>query len=170
MESKIPSEVRKLLIQKLKEYRFMNDELILIEEQLDSTPTDKNYYIKSKNKISRKTESLAIRLAENKKYQEIKTWKHCIDDLRIDYLNNHLYSKKNKVGRPKLYDNPELKLKYLDKRYVECTGKKINNEIVFAQLQLEGFDYSIIVFKRMVDSFLYDLYKEAKLRNLIKFE
>lgn len=68
MESKIPSEVRKILIQKLKEYRFMNDELILIEEQLDSTPADENYYIKSKNKISRKTESLAIRLVENKKY------------------------------------------------------------------------------------------------------
>ena len=42
--------------------------------------------------------------------------------------------------------------------------------MVFAQLQLEGFNYSIIVFKRMVDSLLYDLYKEAKLRNLIKFE
>ena len=170
MESKIPSEIRKILIQKLKDYKWMGQELIDIEEELDSSPPDYNSNIKSKNKISRKTENLAIKLAEDEKYQEIKAWKNCIDDLRIDYLNNHLYQKKNKVGRPKLYDNPELKLKYLNKRYVEFTNKKINNEIVFAQLQLEGFNYSIIVFKRMVDSLLYDLYKEAKLRNLIKFE
>lgn len=170
MESKIPSKIRSLLIQKLKEYRWMGQELIDIEEKFDSAPADYNSNIKSKYKISRRTENLAIKLAEDEKYQEIKAWKNCIDDLRIDYLNNHLYQKKNKVGRPKLYDNPELKLKYLNKRYVEFTNKKINNEIVFAQLQLEGFDYSIIVFKRMVDSLLYDLYKEAKLRNLIKFE
>ena len=166
---KIPSEIRKLLIKKLKDYKLMGQELIDIEERLDSSPSDYNSSIKSKNKISRRTENLAIKLAEDEKYQNIKAWKNCIDDLRIDYFNNHLYSKKLKAGRPKLYDNPELKLKYLNKRYVEGT-KKINNEMVFAQLQLEGFNYSIIVFKRMVDSLLYDLYKEAKLRNLIKFE
>lgn len=167
-KEKIPRNVRKLLIQKLKEYRWMGQELINIEEKYDSTISDYNSNIRSKNKITRRTENLAIKLAEDERYQNIKAWINCIDDLRIDYLNNHLYQKKNKVGRPKLYDNPELKLKYLNKRYVEYTDKKINNEIVFAQLQLEGFNYSIIVFKRMIDSLLYDLYKEAKLRNLIK--
>ena len=159
MESKIPSEVRKLLIQKLKEYRFMNDELILIEEQLDSTPADKNYYIKSKNKISRKTESLAIRLAENKKYQEIKAWKNCIDNLFISY------------------DKNSLKWKFIQRRYIlydtvvykwDKTRKLKDNDI-YRDLQLEGIDKDKRTFLRLKDNIIYDLYKEAIKNNLIKF-
>ena len=159
MESKIPSEVRKLLIQKLKEYRFMNDELILIEEQLDSTPTDKNYYIKSKNKVSRKTESLAIRLVENKKYQEIKAWKNCIDNLFIKY------------------DKNSLKWKFIQRRYIlydtvvykwDKTRKLKDNDI-YRDLQLEGIDKDKRTFLRLKDNIIYDLYKEAIKNNLIKF-
>lgn len=158
MESKIPSEVRKLLIQKLKEYRFMNDELILIEEQLDSTPADKNYYIKSKNKISRKTESLAIRLAENKKYQEIKAWKNCIDNLFISY------------------DKNSLKWKFIQRRYIlydtvvykwDKTRKLKDNDI-YKDFELEGINRSIRTFKNLKESILYDLYKEANKNSLIK--
>ena len=158
MERKIPSEVRKLLIQKLKEYRFMNDELILIEEQLDSTPTDKNYYIKSKNKISRKTESLAIRLVENKKYQEIKLWKNCIDNLFIKY------------------DKNSLKWKFIQRRYIlydtaiykwDKTRKLKDNDI-YKDFELEGINRSIRTFKNLKESILYDLYKEANKNSLIK--
>lgn len=158
MESKIPSEVRKILIQKLKEYRFMNDELILIEEQLDSTPADKNYYIKSKNKISRKTESLAIRLAENKKYQEIKAWKNCIDNLFIKY------------------DKNSLKWKFIQRRYIlydtvvykwDKTRKLKDNDI-YKDFELEGINRSIRTFKNLKESILYDLYKEANKNSLIK--
>lgn len=153
---KIPSEIRKLLIHKLKEYRFMNDELILIEEQLDSTPTDKNYYIKSKNKISRKTENLAIRLAENKKYQEIKAWKNCIDNLFISY------------------DKNSLKWKFIQRRYILCDtviykwrGTLKDNDI-YKDFELEGTNKSIRTFKNLKDSILYDLYKEANRNSLIK--
>lgn len=158
MESKIPSEVRKILIQKLKEYRFMNDELILIEEQLDSTPTDKNYYIKSKNKVSRKTESLAIRLVENKKYQEIKAWKNCIDNLFIKY------------------DKNSLKWKFIQRRYIlydtvvykwDKTRKLKDNDI-YKDFELEGINRSIRTFKNLKESILYDLYKEANKNSLIK--
>ena len=158
MESKIPSEVRKLLIQKLKEYRFMNDELILIEEQLDSTPADENYYIKSKNKISRKTESLAIRLVENKKYQEIKAWKNCIDNLFIKY------------------DKNSLKWKFIQRRYIlydtvvykwDKTRKLKDNDI-YKDFELEGINRSIRTFKNLKESILYDLYKEANKNSLIK--
>lgn len=158
MESKIPSEVRKILIQKLKEYRFMNDELILIEEQLDSTPADENYYIKSKNKISRKTESLAIRLVENKKYQEIKAWKNCIDNLFIKY------------------DKNSLKWKFIQRRYIlydtvvykwDKTRKLKDNDI-YKDFELEGINRSIRTFKNLKESILYDLYKEANKNSLIK--
>lgn len=166
---KIPSKARKILIEKLKEYRFMDKELIEIEEKLDENSFDVNSGIKSKNKINRKVESLAIKLAENKKYQNIKAWKKLIDDIRIDYINNQFLIKSNKIGRPRLYDSSELKLKYMQKRYVECRSKKVNNEEVLTQLQLEGYDCSIRLFKKMINSFLNDLYKEAKLRNLINF-
>ena len=159
MESKIPSEVRKLLIQKLKEYRFMNDELILIEEQLDSTPADKNYYIKSKNKISRKTESLAIRLAENKEYQEIKAWKNCLDNLFIKY------------------DKNSLKWKFIQRRYILYDTvvykwdktRNLKDIDIYKDFQLEGIDKSIRTFLRLKESILNDLYKEANKNNLIKF-
>lgn len=156
---KIPSEIRKLLIQKLKDYRFMNDELILIEEQLDFSSADKNYYIKSKNKISRKTESLAIRLAENKKYQEIKAWKNCIDNLFISYNKN------------------SLKWKFIQRRYIlydtvvykwDKTRKLKDNDI-YRDLQLEGIDKDKRTFLRLKDNIIYDLYKEAIKNNLIKF-
>ena len=158
MESKIPSEVRKILIQKLKEYRFMNDELILIEEQLDSTPADENYYIKSKNKISRKTESLAIRLVENKKYQEIKAWKNCIDNLFIKY------------------DKNSLKWKFIQRRYIlydtvvykwDKTRKLKDNDI-YKDFELEGINRSIRTFKNLKESILYDLYKDNDKNILIK--
>ena len=42
----VPSDIRKILIKRLKEYRFMQDELIDIEEELDSTPSDDNGNIK----------------------------------------------------------------------------------------------------------------------------
>lgn len=157
MERKIPSEVRKLLIQKLKEYRFMNDELILIEEQLDSTPADKNYYIKSKNKISRKTESLAIRLAENKKYQEIKAWKNCLDNLFINY------------------DKNSLKWKFIQRRYILCDAvaykwdktRNLKDIDIYKDFQLEGINRDEKTFRRLKNDILYDLYKEANKNNLI---
>ena len=136
----------------------MNDELILIEEQLDSTPTDKNYYIKSKNKISRKTESLAIRLVENKKYQEIKLWKNCIDNLFIKY------------------DKNSLKWKFIQRRYIlydtaiykwDKTRKLKDNDI-YKDFELEGINRSIRTFKNLKESILYDLYKEANKNSLIK--
>ena len=157
MESKIPSEVRKILIQKLKEYRFMNDKLILIEEQLDSTPADKNYYIKSKNKISRKTESLAIRLAENKKYQEIKAWKNCLDNLFINY------------------DKNSLKWKFIQRRYILCDAvaykwdktRNLKDIDIYKDFQLEGINRDEKTFRRLKNDILYDLYKEANKNNLI---
>ena len=157
MERKIPSEVRKLLIQKLKEYRFMNDKLILIEEQLDSTPADKNYYIKSKNKISRKTESLAIRLAENKKYQEIKAWKNCLDNLFINY------------------DKNSLKWKFIQRRYILCDAvaykwdktRNLKDIDIYKDFQLEGINRDEKTFRRLKNDILYDLYKEANKNNLI---
>ena len=157
MERKIPSEVRKLLIQKLKEYRFMNDELILIEEQLDPTPADKNYYIKSKNKISRKTESLAIRLAENKKYQEIKAWNNCLDNLFINY------------------DKNSLKWKFIQRRYILCDAvaykwdktRNLKDIDIYKDFQLEGINRDEKTFRRLKNDILYDLYKEANKNNLI---
>ena len=156
---KIPSEIRKLLIQKLKDYKLMGQELIDIEEKLDSSPSDYNSSIKSKNKISRRTENLAIKLAEDEEYQEIKAWKNCLDNLFIKY------------------DKNSLKWKFIQRRYIlydtaiykwDKTRKLKDNDI-YRDFELEGINKSNITFKRMKESIIIDLYKEAIKNNLIKF-
>ncbi|MGN1012271.1 MAG: hypothetical protein ACI4ON_00350 [Clostridia bacterium] len=154
-EQKIPSKIRSLLISKLKDYRWMGQELIDIEEELDSTPSDDNRNIKSKNKISKRTESMAIKLAENEKYQEIKKWKSCIENLFISY------------------DKNSLKWKFIQRRYILCDtviykwrGTLKDNDI-YKDFELEGIDKSIRTFLRLKEDILDDLYKEAKKNNLI---
>lgn len=156
-EQKIPSKVRSLLIGKLKDYRWMGQELINIEEELDSAPSDYNGNIKSKNKISRKTENMAIQLAENERYQEVKAWKKCLDDLFIRY------------------DKNSLKWKFIQRRYLLCDtvrykwnkSRNLKDIDVYKDLQLEGIDRDIRTFLRLKDSIINDLYKEAIKNNLI---
>ena len=158
MESKIPSEIRKLLIKKLKDYKLMGQELIDIEEKLDSSPSDYNSSIKSKNKISRRTENLAIKLAEDEKYQEIKAWKNCIDNLFIKY------------------DKNSLKWKFIQRRYILYDTvvykwdktRKLKDIDIYKDFELEGINKSIRTFKNLKESVLYDLYKEANKNSLIK--
>lgn len=155
---KIPSEIRKLLIQKLKDYKLMGQELIDIEEKLDSSPSDYNSSIKSKNKISRRTENLAIKLAEDEKYQEIKAWKNCIDNLFIKY------------------DKNSLKWKFIQRRYILYDTvvykwdktRKLKDIDIYKDFELEGINKSIRTFKNLKESVLYDLYKEANKNSLIK--
>lgn len=154
---KIPSEIRKILINKLKNYRWMGQELIDIEEELDSAPSDDNGNIKSKNKISRKTENMAIQLAENERYQEVKAWKKCLDDLFIRY------------------DKNSLKWKFIQRRYLLCDtvrykwnkSRNLKDIDVYKDFELEGITKSEITFKRMKNAIIEDVYKEAKFRKLI---
>lgn len=157
MERKIPSEVRKLLIQKLKEYRFMQDELIEIEEKFDSAPADYNSNIKSKYKISRRTENLAIKLAEDERYQDIKAWKNCINNLFIKY------------------DKNSLKWKFIQRRYILYDTaiykwnktRNLKDIDIYKDFQLEGINRDEKTFRRLKNDILYDLYKEANKNNLI---
>lgn len=156
---KIPSEIRKLLIQKLKDYKWMGQELIDIEEELDSSPSDYNSNIKSKNKISKKTENLAIKLAEDEKYQEIKAWKNCLDNLFIKY------------------DKNSLKWKFIQRRYILCDtvhykwnkSRNLKDIDIYKDFQLEGIDKCNKSFRNLKNSIIFDLYKEANKNNLINF-
>lgn len=158
-KEKIPSDIKNLLISKLEEYRFMQDELIEIEEKFDSAPADYNSNIKSKYKISRRTENLAIKLAEDERYQDIKAWKNCLDNLFISY------------------DKNSLKWKFIQRRYILCDAvvykwdktRNLKDIDIYKDFQLEGIDKSIRTFLRLKESILNDLYKEANKNNLIKF-
>lgn len=153
----VPSDIRKILIKRLKEYRFMQDELIAIEEELDSTPSDDNGNIKSKYKISRKTENMAIKLAENEIYQETKAWKKCLDDLFIRY------------------DKNSLKWKFIQRRYLLCNtvkykwnkSRNLKDIDIYKDFELEGINRDEKTFRRLKNDILYDLYKEANKNNLI---
>ena len=89
----IPSNERKVIINKLYEWKDMPKRLIEIEEELDSCKGDENSYIRSKNKIGRSVENLAIRLAEHKEYNDIKKWRLCIDTCFAKYTGNSLKMK-----------------------------------------------------------------------------
>lgn len=159
MKRNIPSKIRSLLIKKLIEYRFMQDELIEIEEKFDSAPADYNSNIKSKYKISRRTENLAIKLAEDEKYQEIKAWKNCIDNLFIKYEKN------------------SLKWKFIQRRYILCDtvhykwnkSRNLKDIDIYKDFQLEGIDKCNKSFRNLKNSVIFDLYKEANKNNLINF-
>lgn len=154
---KVPSEKRKILIKKLKEYRFMQEELIDIEEQLDSEKIDINSGIKSKNRVSKRVENLAIKLAEHSEYQNIKAWKKCIENVFISY------------------DKNSLKWKFIQRRYLLCEtvkykwnkSRNLKDNDIYKDFQLEGYEKSERTFLRLKSSILEDLYKEANKNNLI---
>lgn len=156
---KVPNLIRKSLIVKLEKYKFMQQDLIDIEEKLDKNSFDVNSGIKSKNKISRRVESLAIKLADNEEYQNLKSWKKCIDELFIKY------------------DKKSLKWKFIQRRYILKDtiyynwnkNRNLKDIDIFKDFAIEGIKISERTFKRLKNSVISDLYKEAKARNLINF-
>lgn len=152
----IPSNERKVIINKLYEWKDMPKRLIEIEEELDSCKGDENSYIRSKNKIGRSVENLAIRLAEHKEYNDIKKWRLCIDTCFAKYTGN------------------SLKMKYITRKYVyndtvyyKKKGYIVKDIEIYKDFELEGITKSEITYKRMKNAIIEDIYKEAKLRKLI---
>lgn len=152
----IPSEERKIIVKKLHEWKDMPKMLIDIEDQLSINKTDYNSSIRSKNKISRSVENLAIKLAENAEYNLIKEWRNCIDSCFEKYTGD------------------SLKMKYITRKYVyndtvyyKKKGKKVKDIEIYKDFELEGITKSEITYKRMKNAIINDVYKEAKKRNLI---
>ena len=146
MKTNIDKDTYKLLVKKLKEYNYMQDEILDIETEICKFDVNSGY--RAKNKINDNVAKVAIDLAENTKYQELKAWKSCIDKLLV------------------LYINEPAKLKFLQRRYINCRlvnfkpKKKyvIKDKYVIADLELEGYNYSEITWKRWKHEMINKLY------------
>lgn len=153
---RVPKEVYKILVKKLKEYKYMQEEILDIETQRQCNDINSSY--RSKYNISDNVARFAIKLAENKEYQELKAWRKCIDDLLIMYIQH------------------PAKLKFLQRRYIDCElvhfeapkKYKLKDKYVIADLELEGYMYSEITWKRWKYEMIYDLYIIVKENKYLK--
>lgn len=148
----IGKENRKLIIKILDQYKDIPNRLIEIEEEIDSNANlDDNSYIRSKNKIGRKTENLAIKLINHKEYNNLKAWRELLDKLFISY------------------DKNSLKWKFIQRRYILKDtllykipkGKEIKDIYVYKDFELEGYKECIRTKKNIKDEIISDIYKEA---------
>lgn len=161
------AKTRKFIINKLTEYRFIDEKLLELEDLILETNNITDVTgIKAKNKISRNVENMAIRLADNQEYQYLKKWKQCIDNVQIKYMQKTIQEKRR--GRPNFSNKNEMKLKILRLRFIEYPlNRRINNMYVYTQLQLQGIDFTERFFRKCFSIILDDVYKEAKEMNLL---
>lgn len=155
-DKKVPKSVYKILVKKLKEYKYMQEEILDIETETSNF--DANSGIRSVNKKNDNVANFAVKLAENKHYQELKAWRKCIDDLLVMYI-----------------DYP-AKLKFLQRRYIDCellhfkAPKKyiLKDKYVISDLELEGYQYSERTWKNWKSDIIFDLYKLIKKNKYLK--
>lgn len=153
---KVPKEVYKILVKKLKEYKYMQDEILDIETQKSCNDVNSGY--RAKYNTSDSVANFAIKLAEDEKYQELKAWRKCIDDLLVIYINY------------------PAKLKFLQRRYIECElvhfeapkKYKLKDKYVIADLELEGCIYSERTWKMWKYEMIYNLYCLVKKNKYLK--
>lgn len=155
-EEKIPNEVYKLLRRKLNEYSIMQDKMLEIENEICPSSRDINSSIRSLNRKSSGVENMAIKLAENKEYQELQSWKKHIDALLIYYI-----------------DSPE-KLKFIKRRYIDCEllhfsiKNKIKDIDVIKDLEIDGYLYSERTWIRWKNEILNKLYNSILKDKILK--
>lgn len=122
-------EIRKMLSKKLFCYHELKQKLQDREDEImNNTKTNVNSYLKSKNSISRTTEDMAIKLAEDKTINYYKMWIDAIDEflkvlesypdelriIKYRYIDNDTFAKDKDVMR-KLQLNgeyPDYKSQY----------------------------------------------------------
>lgn len=157
MKTKLPNSVYKILRKKLKDYNYMQERILEIEDTAIEEKADINSGIRSKNKVGKKVENIAIKLAENNEYNELKAWKSCIDGLLIYYI-----------------DEP-LKLKFLKRRYIGCElvnytikHNSIKDIDVIKDLELEGCNISKRCWINYKNDMLNKLYELTLENNYIK--
>ncbi len=153
---KLPKDIYKLLVNKMKYYKYMQEDILDIEADVFKTDTDINSGIKSKYKKNDSVINAISKLEENKEYQELKAWQKVIGDLLEVYLSD------------------PVKIKFIKRRYIDCelAHYKIKGKLkdidVVKDLECEGYSYSEITWKRWKYEIMYKLYELAKEDKLLK--
>lgn len=113
-------ETRKFLSKKLFQYNWMKERILDREDELlNNAKTDINSFLRSKNKIGRTTEDMAITIAEDPVIRYHRAWVDAIDELQILLLN---------------YPDELRIIRY---RYIENT-ECLKDKDVIKKLQLKG--------------------------------
>lgn len=160
MKKRLKKETYKLLMLKLKRYREMKEDILDIELEAfyPCKESDDNSYMRSINSNSDKTGRIAIKLVENKAYNEMLAWKGCIDELLTKYSNERVK-----------YEF--IKRRYITRRLenfeIPCNITLKDNHVIM-DLELEGYNYSPRTWKYWKSDIVYQLYLIAKNKNLIK--
>lgn len=142
-------KVMKELANHLSKYTSYKKEILEIEEKIiNNSKTDVNTGIRSKNKISRGTENLAIKLATHEKINKLRKWISVIDDLQIELLEEPI---KLRI----------LKYKYIDKR------EKVMDYQVINKLEEIGYPLSKNLYYTLKEQILYKLEKMARYQHLL---
>ena len=98
-------ETRKFLSKKLFQYSWMKQRILDREDELlYKSRTDINSFLKSKNKIGRTTEDMAIIIAEDPIIKYYKVWIDAIDELQTLLLN---YPDELRIIRYRYIENTE---------------------------------------------------------------
>lgn len=113
-------ETRKFLSKKLFKFNWMKQRILNREDELlNNAKTDINSFLRSKNKIGRTTEDMAIIIAEDPIIRYYRSWIDAIDELQIFLLN---------------YPDELRIIRY---RYIENT-EELKDKDVMKKLQLKG--------------------------------
>ena len=155
---KLPKEIYQILVWKMKEYKYMQEEIIDIETEAFKTIKDINSGIKSKYKKNDSIINAISDLSDNKRYQELKSWQKVISKLLEMYINE------------------PAKLKFIQRRYINCElvhfkyKGTLKDADVIKDLETDGYIYSNITWKRWKSEIMFNLYGLVKNeKNLINF-
>lgn len=161
MERRLKKETYKLLTLKLKRYQELKEDIFEIEEEssCNNNGFDINSSIRG-NSTSDKVGRIAIKLADNKQYNEYKAWKDSIDELYLSYARGGDYVKSEFIRRRYIIK----KLKNFEIPY----NISLKDNHVIMDLELEGINYSARTWKYWKSEIVYQFYLIAKRKNLIK--
>ena len=158
---KLPKEIYKILVWKLKEYKYMQEEILDMETEAFKTNKDFNSGIRSKYKKNDSIVNAIAKLNDNQRYLEMKAWQKVISELLEMYIND------------------PAKLKFIQRRYINCAlvhfkhKGVLKDSDVIKDLETDGYVYSEITWKRWKAEIIYNLYelviKEKNLKKIINF-
>lgn len=143
-------KVIKELARHLSNYTNYKKSILDIEEGIIYNNTvDVNSGIKSKNKISKTVENLAIKLSSNIDIKFYKSWISIIDELQCELLEEPI---KLKI----------LRYKYIDK------ATKVTDHKVISKIEEEGYPMTINLYYQLKEQIFYKFEKMAKIKGLIE--
>ena len=153
-------ETRNFLSKKLFKFNWMKQRILYREDELlNNAKADINSFLRSKNKIGRTTEDMAIIIAEDPVIIYYRNWIDAIDELQILLLN---YPDELRIIRYRYIENNEgLKDKDVMKK-LQLKGEYPDNKAQYYRYKNNAFDlFEKICIKRHLIDIPVDNFKKS---------